>query len=243
MSSTDPKPSTDEILQTCEARIGYAFQDRALLRRCLTHSSCAETRLDSNERLEFLGDAILGLIICQHLFDEFPQMREGDLTKWKSQLVSRSTCARVATKLNLGELIFVGKGLNQISDSILSDAVESLIAGIRMDGGFDAARDFVFRTFQEILEGVDRDVVENYKSKLQEWTQREFGVTPEYLIIAEQGPDHAREFTVQGKVGERLFTPAQGRSKKQAEQNAARNALDELGAIDELQSGPASSGQ
>lgn len=221
--------SKDEVFELCEARIGYVFTDRQLLRRCLTHSSSAETRLDSNERLEFLGDAILGLIICKHLFDKFPELREGQLTKMKSQLVSRSTCARVAVRLNLNDLILVGKGLNQISDSILSDVIESLIAGIYVDGGFEAAQDFVFRSFEEDLVRSHSEESENYKSQLQEFTQRVFSITPEYAVIEERGPDHAREFVVVAHVGSRSFEPAEGRSKKEAEQQAARKALRELG--------------
>ncbi|MBL8818517.1 MAG: ribonuclease III [Planctomyces sp.] len=221
--------SKDELLELCETRVGYVFTDRQLLRRCLTHSSSAETRLDSNERLEFLGDAILGLVICKHLFDAFPELREGQLTKMKSQLVSRSTCARVATRLQLNDLILVGKGLNQISDSILSDVVESLIAGIYVDGGFDAAQAFVFRAFEEDLVRSQSEESENYKSQLQEFTQRVSGLTPEYVVIEERGPDHAREFVVVAHVGSRSFESAEGRSKKEAEQQAARKALKELG--------------
>ncbi|MCA9066550.1 MAG: hypothetical protein KDA96_25965 [Planctomycetaceae bacterium] len=143
--------SQDEILQACEALLGYQFSDRALLRRCLTHSSSADTRLDSNERLEFLGDSILGLVVCEYLFLEYPQQREGQLTQMKSQIVSRQTCARVAAPLQLRDLIFVGKGLMSIPDSILAAAVESLIAGIYLDGGLDAARDFVLRIFASEL--------------------------------------------------------------------------------------------
>ena len=128
--ATDP-----DNLESCEQRIGYRFTDRSLLRRCLTHSSSAETRLDSNERLEFLGDAVLGLVICEHLFQLYPDQREGQLTQMKSWLVSRQTCARVARALDLEPLIFVGRGLQQIPESILSAVIESLIAGIYFDGG------------------------------------------------------------------------------------------------------------
>ena len=129
--------SIDEILSLCEIRIGYQFRDRALLRRCLTHSSSAETRLDSNERLEFLGDAVLGIIICEHLFQTFPDQREGQLTQMKSYLVSRQICARVARLLKMESLIIVGRGLQNIPESILSDVVESLIAGVYIDGAMN----------------------------------------------------------------------------------------------------------
>ena len=132
--------SIDDILITCESRIGYKFRDQLLLRRCLTHSSAAETRLDSNERLEFLGDSVLGVVICEYLFQNFPDQREGQMTQMKSWLVSRQTCARVARLLNVEELILVGRGLQSIPDSILSAVVESLIAGVYFDGGMEAAR-------------------------------------------------------------------------------------------------------
>lgn len=217
--------STEDILQQCETRIGYEFRDKALLRRCLTHSSSAETRLDSNERLEFLGDAVLGLLICEHLFQLYPDQREGQLTQMKSWLVSRQTCARIARTLELESLVFVGRGLQVIPDSILSAVVESLVAGIYFDGGLDAARSFIlaaFRTELTLCQPVD---AENFKSQLQEHTQRELGKTPDYVVREETGPDHAREFIIAARVGDLYFEGGRGRSKKEAEQQAARNAL------------------
>lgn len=224
-SSVRCMSSIDEILSLCETRIGYQFRDRALLRRCLTHSSSAETRLDSNERLEFLGDAVLGLVIVEYLFQLFPDQREGQLTQMKSWLVSRQTCARVARLLDAGSLILVGRGLQNIPDSILSAVVESLIAGVYFDGGIDAARTFILTAFQEELalcKPVDTD---NFKSQLQEYTQRELGKTPEYIVVEERGPDHAREFGVAARVGDAVFGIGRGKSKKEAEQHAARNAV------------------
>lgn len=217
--------SIDDILELCETRIGYQFRDRTLLRRCLTHSSAAETRLDSNERLEFLGDAVLGIIICEYLYQLFPEQREGQLTQMKSWLVSRQTCARAAKLLDLQPLILVGRGLQVIPESILSAAVESLIAGVYFDGGLDAARNFILHAFREELNLCRPVDSENYKSQLQEYTQRELGKTPEYLVVAESGPDHAREFLISAKVGDVMYESGRGRSKKEAEQQAARNAV------------------
>lgn len=217
--------SIDDILELCENRIGYRFNDRTLLRRCLTHSSAAETRLDSNERLEFLGDAVLGLIICEYLYQLFPDQREGQLTQMKSWLVSRQTCARAARLLDLQPLILVGRGLQVIPESILSAAVESLIAGVYFDGGLDAARQFILHAFREELSLCRPVDSENFKSQLQEYTQRELGKTPEYLVVGESGPDHAREFLISAKVGDVLYESGRGRSKKEAEQQAARNAV------------------
>lgn len=217
--------SIEEILEACERRIGYAFRDRLLLKRCLTHSSSAETRLESNERLEFLGDAVLGIVIVEHLFQLFPEQREGQLTQMKSWLVSRSTCARVARSMQLGELILVGRGLQSLPDSILSAVVESLIGGVYLDGGLDVVRTFILSAFRDelsICQPVDTD---NFKSQLQEYTQRELGRTPEYLLLEETGPDHAREFGISARVGDQTFEIGRGRSKKEAEQQAARNAV------------------
>lgn len=217
--------SIDDLLTRCESQINYQFRDRTLLRRCLTHSSSAETRLDSNERLEFLGDAVLGIVICEHLFQAWPAQREGQLTQMKSYLVSRQTCARVARLLNLESLIIVGRGLQKIPESILSAVVESLIAGVYFDGGLEAARQFIVMAFREELalcQPVDTD---NFKSQLQEYTQRELGKTPEYLLLEEIGPDHAREFCIAARVGDNVFEAGRGKSKKEAEQQAARNAV------------------
>ena len=217
--------SIDEILSLCETRIGYQFKDRTLLRRCLTHSSSAETRLDSNERLEFLGDAVLGLVICDHLFQLYPDQREGQLTQMKSYLVSRQVCARVARLLEIAPLILVGRGLQSIPESILSAVIESLIAGIYFDGGLSAAREFILFGFREELALCRPLDTENFKSQLQEYTQRELGTTPEYLLVEETGPDHAREFGVAARVKDAVFEIGRGRSKKEAEQHAARHAV------------------
>lgn len=225
MSSVD---EINDLLTRCEARIQYVFRDRVLLRRCLTHSSSAETRLDSNERLEFLGDAVLGLVICEHLFQLFPEQREGQLTQMKSWLVSRQTCARVAKLLELESLILVGRGLQQIPESILSASVEALTAGIYFDGGMEAARQFILRAFALELRICRPLDVENFKSQLQEFTQRELSCTPEYFVVDETGPDHAREFQIAARVGSQQFPAGRGRSKKEAEQQAARYALEVL---------------
>jgi ribonuclease-3 len=215
----------EDILNACEMRIDYKFRDRVLLRRCLTHSSSAETRLDSNERLEFLGDSVLGVVICEYLFLNFPEQREGQMTQMKSWLVSRQTCARVARLLNVEELILVGRGLQGIPDSILSAVVESLIAGVYFDGGFEAARQFIYTAFREELALCRPEDAENYKSQLQEITQREFGKTPDYIVVEETGPDHAREFCIAARVGDTTFESGRGKTKKDAEQLAARNAI------------------
>ena len=166
----------------CELRIGYEFRERHLLKSALTHSSGAENRLASNERLEFLGDAILGALVCEMLYEKYPKLLEGDLTQIKSVVVSRQTCARVSTKLGLGDFIIVGRGIStetQFPSSLLSNTFESLVAAIYLDGGTQCARQFIARNLDaEIdLAHLGRGSLD-YKSMLQQTIQREKGTTP-----------------------------------------------------------------
>jgi ribonuclease-3 len=219
-------------LERCEWRIGYVFQDKALLREALTHASGAEHRLASNERLEFLGDAILGAVVCELLFERYPRYLEGDLTKIKSAVVSRQSCAKISEALGLQEFLIVGKGVSAcqpIPPSLLADVFESLVAGIYLDGGHEAARKFI-----EELMGPEIDLTAtgelsaNYKSLLQQFAQREFSSTPIYQLLDEKGPDHRKCFKVAVHVGGVLYQAAWGRNKKEAEQRAACNALAEI---------------
>lgn len=221
-------PGQDRVsyrMKLCEERIGYSFHDQDLLRQSLTHSSCAVSRLDSNERLEFLGDAVLGMVICRYLYEQFPDRREGQLTQQKSSLVSRSTCARVAAQLGTEDMILVGRGLQAIPDSVHAALVESLIAAIYLDGGTEAAAAFILRSFRGELETCDQGEPENYKSMLQEETQRTTNAAPTYVIVDQRGPDHAREYCIAVEMQGQQFDAAWGFSKKEAEQKAAFNAL------------------
>ncbi|MEZ6124108.1 MAG: ribonuclease III [Planctomycetaceae bacterium] len=228
--NSEPSADRESILRECQVRIGYQFQTLKHLERSLTHSSCATTRLDCNERMEFLGDAVLGLVICETLYHRFPERREGQLTQHKSHLVSRAVCAQVCKRLGLQEMIFVGKGLQSVPDSLKAAAVESVIAAIYLDGGYSAAHEFILRAFGPELENCTDGDAENYKSLLQEETQRDGNVVPSYLLLDQRGPDHAREFLVAVAIGETQYTPAWGRSKKEAEQKAAMHALEGLAA-------------
>jgi ribonuclease-3 len=212
-------------MRLCEERIGYRFHDQDLLRQSLTHSSSATSRLGSNERLEFLGDAILGMIICRELYDRYPERREGQLTQEKSRLVSGATCARVARQLGSSDIILVGRGLQSIPESIDAALIESLIAAIYLDGGIEEARKFIVRCFQDEIANCGNGEPENYKSILQEQTQRTSNDSPNYVVVDQRGPDHAREYCVSVQIDDREFEPAWGRSKKEAEQKAAMNAL------------------
>jgi ribonuclease III len=218
------------VLQDCQEAIGYKFRKPELLRAALTHTSGANTRLGSNERMEFLGDSVLGLVTCEQLYARFPEYQEGDLTKVKSVVVSRKTCAQFSKDLGLGEYLFLGRGMNngygEIPSNILADVYEALVAAIFLDGGWDAARAFVLQHIEPEVERVAREAVaSNSKSVLQQVAQREYGDTPRYLLLDEQGPDHDKCFKVAAEIGDHRFPPAWGRTKKEAELKAALNAL------------------
>ena len=221
-----------DSLSQCESRIGYSFRDKEILRCALTHASGAENRLRSNERLEFLGDAILGAVVCEMLYHKFPDMLEGDLTQIKSAVVSRQTCARISKALELEDCIIVGRGIASsagIPSSLLSNVFESLVAAIFLDGGVDAVGDFIARNIDSEIERSASGRGENdYKSLLQQKVQRDLGITPTYKVIEEKGPDHNKHFLVAAQIDAEQFEPSWGRNKKEAEQGAASNALSAL---------------
>lgn len=231
MPPSDHSPGDRErvILDECQDAIGYRFNKPELLRAALTHTSGANTRAASNERLEFLGDSVLGLVTCEQLFARFPDYQEGDLTKVKSVVVSRKTCARFSQQLGLGDFLFLGKGVHTYGDipsNMLADVFESLVAGIFIDGGWEVAKEFVLRFITPEVERVARDAISaNAKSQLQTVTQREYGGTPRYFLLDEQGPDHNKCFKVAAQVNDDRFPAAWGNTKKDAELRAAMNAL------------------
>ncbi len=228
--ASEPEPET--ALERCEERIGYRFNNRSLLRSALTHASGAQHRLASNERLEFLGDAILGAVVCEHLFRRFPEYLEGELTKIKSIVVSRATCAKISSRLGLEEFLILGKGMTThptLPLSLLADVFESLVAAIYLDGGAAAAEEFIQRHMADEIElAAGGDHGGNFKSILQQVAQREYGTTPTYHLLDEKGPDHSKCFKISAQIGRNRYQPAWGRNKKEAEQRAARNALCEL---------------
>jgi len=229
----------DELVTRVEAILEYRFRDHGLLREALTHASIADDRRLSNERLEFLGDSVLGLVVCHRLFELFPDYLEGDLTKLKSAVVSRNTCAAVANGLRLTELIFVGKGMlgrggmsGERPSSLAAGALESIIAAIYLDGGFEAAREFILRHMDEYISRFAATThQQNYKSLLQQHAQKALNSTPLYELLDEKGPDHSKCFEVRVVIGSRAFGSAWGPAKKQAEQRAAQIALEELGVL------------
>ena len=228
MSETLGTSRIEDSLSACEQALGYQFRDRSLLKRCLTHSSIARTRLDSNERLEFLGDAILGTIVCELLFLRYPEKTEGDLTRIKSVVVSRTTCAKLSADLKLGDYLQLGKGLSdfdKIPLSIQAAVFESIVAGLYLDGGMDVVRPFLTRLIEpEIDRTVESAHGRNYKSLLQQLVQKNQRGTPLYQLLDECGPDHSKCFKIAAVVGIDAFPPAWGPNKKEAEQRAAENA-------------------
>jgi ribonuclease-3 len=227
-----PSDYEADILADCQEAIGYKFRKAELLRSALTHTSGANTRLASFERLEFLGDAVLGLIVCDLLYRRFPDYQEGELTRIKSVVVSRNTCAKISERLGFEECLVLGKGMGMqgpTPESLLADVFESLIGAMYLDGGIEAARRFIVEHIEaEIEETVEGHGFVNHKSQLQQTAQRQFGSTPTYLLLDVKGPDHSKCFKVAAQIGRQRYIPAWGKNKKDAEQRAAMNALSEL---------------
>jgi ribonuclease-3 len=224
-----------DTLTRLEGMIGYHFSDASLLEGALTHSSHVENRLASNERLEFLGDSVLALMVCENLFQQFPDYLEGDLTKIKSRIVSRKTCAQICNNLGLNHHTKVGKGIGRtraMSGSIAAGTLEAVIAAVYLDGGLDAAGRFVLKLFGPLIEKADaQEHQENFKSVLQQYSQHRFDFTPVYELLDEKGPDHNKAFEINVMIAGRRFESAWGVTKKEAEQKAALNALTELGLL------------
>jgi ribonuclease III len=222
-------------LTLLQQTIGITFKTPALLELAMVHSSYINENPaeapTSNERLEFLGDAVLGLIIAESLYQEYPDSPEGDLTRLRSSLVRRETLADVAHLINLGDYLFLGNGEEsgggRDKPANLAGAFESLIAAIYLDQGLDAARNFIKSFFgSEMHKQVQGGALADYKSKLQEIMQAERQITPEYQLISATGPDHDRQFTVEVRIGESVLGRGKGKSKKTAEMEAARSALE-----------------
>ena len=219
----------EKFLANCQTQLGYTFRNKTLLRTALTHSSGADTPISSNERMEFLGDAVLAYVICDYLYEKLPNTLEGDMTKVKSSVVSRVTCQKICKQLGLDKFLILGRGLgrsNKIPGSIFANTLESFIAAVYLDGGMEEARKFILRVFQGEIDEMLQDCdAHNHKSVLQQQCQKHEGHIPEYKILDVQGPEHRKTFNVQVRVGERVFPSAWGVTKKEAEQRAAENAL------------------
>jgi ribonuclease-3 len=229
--------SQPDSLGAVQTLLDYRFANRDLLSSALTHASVADGRLQSNERLEFLGDAVLGLVICEELYHRFPDFLEGDLTRIKSVVVSRETCARVADRLSLVEHLSLGKGIIEaphLPASLTACAYEAVVGAVYLDGGLEPARRFILA---HMVEEIDRVMAgehqRNYKSLLQQHAQHDLGATPQYELLDEKGPDHAKAFEIAVVIRGRRYPSAWGPSKKTAEQRAAMEALRVLGRLEE----------
>jgi ribonuclease-3 len=223
--------SLEEKTERCQQLIGYRFQDPSLISSALTHASVASSRRHSNERMEFLGDAILGMVVCEQIFRTYPEYLEGDLTKIKSVVVSRRVCAKISKKLGLESCLHVGRGMMRhgMPRSLLSDVFEALVAAVYLDGGMAAAREFILAHMDtEIRMAAEGQSSGNYKSLLQQMAQGEMKGTPIYRLLGESGPDHSKYFEIAAEISGRRFASAWGRNKKEAEQRAAGNAIYQL---------------
>lgn len=221
-------------MKTLEEKLGYTFRDPALLENALTHSSCANEsrgKLQSNERLEFLGDSILGMVVAEHLFRNHPNLPEGELTRTRAALVCEESLVEVAQALGLGDYLKLGKGEEagggRNRPSIRADAVEAVLAAVYLDGGIGSARKIIQKYILS-KEIAGMKAVRDYKTALQELVQRESGQVLKYCLTGESGPDHNKRFFVDVQLNGVAVGSGEGRSKKEAEQMAAKAAIENL---------------
>lgn len=222
-----------QVLEALEGRLQYRFKDRAGLLRALTHRSAVpgdQVAHESYQRHEFLGDRVLALVVAEMLFTSYPREEEGDLARRLNQLVRRETCAEVATDLDLGSVLRLGTGERQSGgrrkEAILGDVAEAVIAAIYLDGGFDVAKDFVLRNWKPRMDNLTGPL-RDPKTLLQEWAQGRGQGLPVYAIVDRSGPDHAPMFRVVVTIDGEAAGEGQGKSKRDAEQAAAAEALAE----------------
>jgi ribonuclease III len=218
----------------------YRFTDGNILEEALTHKSYVNERRESgrihNERLEFLGDAVLSLIISDYLARRYPELSEGALSKLKATLVSETALANAARRLDLGRYLRLGRGEERSNGrekaSLLADALEAVIAAVYLDGGFDASREVTVDVLSDELHRLDAAQIQpggdDYKTRLQEWCQKRYELLPQYLVVGETGPDHQKIFEVEVQVNQQVVGVGRGNSKKEAEQEAAQRALEQV---------------
>ncbi|MBF1049519.1 ribonuclease III [Peptostreptococcus sp.] len=226
-----------ESIRAFEEKIGYEFKDKTYIQTALTHSSFANEHkeFNYNERLEFLGDSVLGLVVSDYLFRARNDLPEGKLTRLRANVVCEESLSAVARKINLGDHLFLGKGEKASGgsnrDSILADATEAVIAAIYLDGGFDQAKDFILSNLRDtIAKNIDGNIFRDYKTILQEIIQGNNGKIS-YKLVGESGPDHNKEFEMQVKCGQDTIGIGKGKNKKEAEKEAARDALVKMGEL------------
>lgn len=220
-------------MESLEKKLGYRFRDRALLDEALNHSSYANEHrggLGSNERLEFLGDSVLGFVSAEHLFRKHPDLPEGDLTRMRASLVCEQSLYEVARELELGSYLKLGRGEEagggRERQSILADAMEAVFAAVYLDGGIEAVRELILRVL--LNQAADSQERKDYKTTLQEVVQRRSGQVLTYHMISQSGPDHNKTFLFEVRLNEESVGRGTGRSKKEAEQAAAKDALEKM---------------
>lgn len=218
-------------MQQLQEKLNYRFRDEELIQTALTHSSYAnEHHCTSNERLEFVGDSILGMVVAGHLYNRFPDMPEGKMTRLRAELVCEQSLWEVADKLGFGAYLRLGKGEEQSGGrerhSILADCVEAVIAALYMDGGFAVAKSFVDSQVLSKLSDEGYRAVSDYKTALQELVQQKPGRTLSYVMVGESGPDHRKSFRFEVLLNGEVLGCGEGHTKKEAEQNAAKKALE-----------------
>ena len=222
----------DSIIQKMEGTIGYRFSDKNVILQALTHRSYTNEHQGTahNERLEFLGDAILQFTATRTLYTLYPDVAEGELSVSRSLLVKTEFLLQAAEKLEIPAYLRVSSGqkkdLNTVSTSLFADAVEAIIGAIYLDGGLEPAEQFIFdKVLVDITGYLSQVPLQDAKTALQEYTQQEFDITPEYVVLDESGPDHAKTFTIRVKVGDTMHAQAVGKSKQEAAQKAAEETL------------------
>lgn len=229
--------SSSKNIQTLEKKIGYRFKRKTLILEALTHKSYAKeqhgSHLSYNERMEFLGDAVLGLILSKHLFRTYPGYSESELSKIRAYAARKATLAEVSKNLDLGSHLFLGRGEEasggRNKSSLLANTFESVLAAVYLDGGFKNASEFTLRHLDDKISSLIRkDLLFDFKTSYQEAVQEHFGVLPKYTVSREEGPDHMKTFEVRVHVKEKLQGVGRGKSKKEAEQKAARAGMKKL---------------
>ncbi len=222
----------NDNVEELEKRLGYDFENKNLIIEALTHKSYKKPY--NNERLEFLGDAVLDLIVGEYLFVNFPKSDEGELSKLRASLVNEKGFMMLANELDLGKYIFISNAeennKGRLKPSLLSNAFESIMGAIYLESGLDKVREIVYKLFEDVYPVIDLGVLfKDYKTTLQEVTQAKFNQTPEYKLVDSFGPDHKKEFIISVEVEGKEYARARGNSKKQAQQNAAKIALEIIG--------------
>lgn len=228
------------MIEDIQGTLDYVFKQKALLYEALTHRSFSQAEPHAttphNERLEFLGDAVLGLVISESLVVMFPMFTEGELSKLKAGLISRATLAKAAGRLKLGQWLRLGRGeevsLGREKHSLLANALEALIGAVYLDSGLESARRFIQRVldteFSDLRDSPESTVGGDWKSRLQEWMHKHDGTSPQYRLIQESGPDHQKVFSVNVENAGKVLGQGEGRTKKEAEQRAAEQAFEQV---------------